>query len=71
MSEATGPNHEGCKEEEISTTEAEEEVTTAEMTTMEPEEASTIETSSPAEDCNSMPYRCCPDGKTPAAGPGK
>lgn len=73
VSEATGPEQEGCLLEEItSTTETGEELTTTEITTLESEETTTIETTtSPEEYCNNTTYRCCPDGVTTAQGPGK
>lgn len=73
VTEATGPEQEGCLLEEItSTTEPGEELTTTEITTSETEESTTVETTtSPAEDCNNTTYRCCPDGVTTAQGPGK
>lgn len=73
VTEATGPDQEGCLLEEItSTMEPEEEVTTTEITTLVTEEFTTIETeTSPSEDCKNTTYRCCPDGVTTAQGPGE
>ncbi|VEN50612.1 unnamed protein product [Callosobruchus maculatus] len=71
VTEAKGPKHKGCKEAEPkkkppkdkgkkpSQKEKEAEATTT-------EEMSTV----PSIDCNSTPYRCCPDGVTTATGPG-
>lgn len=77
VTEATGPDHEGCKEMEETTMETVQ-FTTFETTTTSSEteeEISTVETSStsmaPTEDCNNTTYRCCPDGETPAKGPGE
>ncbi|CAH1111392.1 unnamed protein product, partial [Psylliodes chrysocephalus] len=67
---ADGPNHKGCPEEsttEISTTEFSTVSSETEITSEYTSESGSTVTES---NCESSPYRCCPDGVTSATGPG-
>ncbi|KAG5871898.1 hypothetical protein JTB14_030952 [Gonioctena quinquepunctata] len=79
ITEATGPDHGGCEEAETTTftsvsesvsTEVTTESTESSMSTESTVSSTTETTTELVEDCNDAAYRCCPDGVTPALGPG-